>query len=285
MWKLPLPDTDVCMEELVTAVTPARGDALADLTDEDKAAFLALYQAYDKGLGEPVPELQEGHIAQAVAQAVHDGYDATKGAGRLASLRARLKAEIEQCPFCGFGPITTLDHHLPRANFKALAVYARNLVPACETCNTKKGSTVVGEADDKRFINAYFANLPKERFLRTTCTMVERALVTDFNIIETPGLSEGAYRRLQYQLTRLDLNTRLKGPVTSLITSLRTSLDDAYATPEGANNVARFLTRSATHHADSFGLNHWTTALLHGLSECIPFCDGGFRIGRRQVGA
>ncbi|MDR6202186.1 HNH endonuclease [Paraburkholderia graminis] len=285
MWKLPLPDDVPSVEELITAVTPTRGEPAIELTEAHKAAFLALYQLYDNLGGEPEPPLRAEHIAANIAQAIHDGYDATQIGSRLAGLRTRLQAGIPRCPFCGFAPVTSLDHHLPRSTYKALAVYSRNLIPACGTCNQKKGATIGGRGEHERFVNAYFADLPAERFFQARCAMVDGALVTNFEVVQTRGLSEPVFRRLSYQLQRLELNSRLKGEVTDFLVALEVSLDDAYNTPDGAAAVSRFLARSATSQERVNGLNHWKPALLHGLVECEAFCDGGFRIGQMNPGA
>ncbi|MBU9323268.1 HNH endonuclease [Burkholderia gladioli] len=273
------------MDELVTALTPARGAPVVELSDDDKAAFLDLYRLYDAHRGEPSLELKARNISAVAAQAVHDGYDATQAGSRLAHLRTRLQAGIPRCPFCGFAPVTSLDHHLPRSTYRALAVYARNLVPACGTCNQKKGASVGGQEDHQRFINAYFADLPAERFFVARCAMVGGALVTQFEVVQTPGLSDHVFRRLTYQFQRLELNARLQGETMDFLVSLETGLEDAYNTPEGALAVSHFLARSATSQERVNGLNHWKTALLHGLTGCIEFCDGGFRLGHSNPGA
>jgi len=285
MWKLPMPDSVPAIEELVTAVTPARAVPVVQLTDADKAAFRVLYELYDAQRGEPCPELEAPNISAVIAQAVFDGYDATQFGSRLARLRTRLQAGLQRCPFCGFAPITSLDHHLPRSTYRALAVYARNLVPACNTCNQKKGATVGGEDEHQRFINAYFADLPAERFFVANCAMADGALVTQFDVVQTPGLSEHVFQRLRYQFDRLELNARLKVEVTDLLVSLEAGLEIAYNTPEGALAVSRFLATSAQSQQRALGLNHWKTALFYGLEVCLEFCDGGFRLGQTFPGA
>ncbi|MFM0307514.1 HNH endonuclease signature motif containing protein [Paraburkholderia sp. RL17-383-BIF-A] len=285
MWRLPLPDNSSAIDELVIALTPTRGAPVVELTEDERAAFLALYQLYDALRGEPGAGLEASDISGVTAQAVYDGYDATQIGSRLAHLRTRLQAGILRCPFCGFAPITSLDHHLPRSTYRALAVYARNLIPACSTCNQKKGATVGGQDEHQRFINAYFADLPAERFFVARCVMVDGALVTQFEVVQTPALSEHVFRRLTYQFQRLELNTRLKGEVTDFLVSLETGLESAYETPEAALAVSHFLARSAASQERANGLNHWKTALLHGLAGCIEFCDGGFRLGQISLGA
>lgn len=280
-----MPDNAPSIDELLTAVTPMGREVVVELNEAEKDAFRTLYQLYDNLQGEPDPQLKAEDISANIAQAVYDGYDATQIGSRLASLRARLQAGVQRCPFCGFAPVTSLDHHLPRADYKALSVYSRNLVPACGTCNQKKGRTVGGPGEHERFVNAYFGNLPAERFFQARCVMVEGALVTTFEVVQTPGLSEAVFRRLSYQFQRLELNTRLQGEVTDFLVGLEVGLDNAYNTPDGAAAVLQFLARSAASQERANGLNHWKPALLHGLTECNAFCDGGFRIGQSNPGA
>lgn len=285
MWTLPMPDDAPSIDELLTAVTPLGREVVVELNDAEKDAFRTLYRLYDNLQGEPDPQLKAEHINANIAQAVYDGYDATQIGSRLASLRTRLQAGVSRCPFCGFAPVTSLDHHLPRSDYKALSVYSRNLVPACGTCNQKKGRTVGGLGEHERFVNAYFGNLPAERFFRARCAMVDGALVTNFEVVQTQGLSEAVFRRLSYQFQRLELNTRLKGEVTDFLVGLEVGLDNAYSTPSGATAVSQFLARSAASQERANGLNHWKPALLHGLATCNAFCDGGFRIGQSNPGA
>lgn len=284
MWKLSLPDNTSAMAELVTALSPVGGVAVP-LSDEARAVFVALYAAYDRLLGNPSAELQPEGISGELAQAVHDGYDSTQKNGRLKQLRERLQANVTKCPFCGFGAVTSLDHHLPRSTYKALAVYCRNLVPACEPCNKKKGKGVGGEADHERFLNAYFNELPQERFLRAECSLEDNAVICRFEVVETDGLARDIYERLTYQFERLELNVRLQPELTELLLTLKPSLQMMADLGFDAEGIAAFLRRSATSHQDSHGLNHWKTALFHGLAECPDFCANGHRIGQPQVGA
>lgn len=44
------------------------------------------------------------------------------------------------CPYCGFGEPKTFDHQLTKTDFPEYAAYACNLVSACSTCNTFRGT-------------------------------------------------------------------------------------------------------------------------------------------------
>ncbi|MEQ0274299.1 HNH endonuclease [Klebsiella sp. CN_Kp100] len=55
-------------------------------------------------------------------------------------LRASSKNGI--CPLCGINGVATLDHYLPKSRYPLHSVNPRNLIPACENCNTGKGSGI-----------------------------------------------------------------------------------------------------------------------------------------------
>src|SRR5213592_2405753 len=55
--------------------------------------------------------------------------------GRGVYDRMILSAPNRLCPLCGAGFVETLDHHLPKSPFWAMAVTPINLIPACEHCN------------------------------------------------------------------------------------------------------------------------------------------------------
>jgi 5-methylcytosine-specific restriction endonuclease McrA len=60
------------------------------------------------------------------------------------NLRKRANSTLSVCPYCGLPGRLTLDHYLPRATwaFPHFSVYIRNLVPACDACQSAKGSFV-----------------------------------------------------------------------------------------------------------------------------------------------
>jgi hypothetical protein len=62
---------------------------------------------------------------------------------------------IAPCPLCGFGPIDTLDHYLPKANYPIYSVLPINLVPSCFQCNKGKGSGKLNMPEDQA-LHPYF---------------------------------------------------------------------------------------------------------------------------------
>uniref|UniRef100_UPI00301688A8 hypothetical protein n=1 Tax=Sphingobium aromaticivastans TaxID=1778665 RepID=UPI00301688A8 len=175
--------------------------------------------------------------------------------------------------FCGFSEPTQLDHYLPRSDYKALAVYARNLIPTCGPCNNAKRKHVGGAANE--FVHAYFDDLPKVDFLLSTVTMEGAALITKFSI-NPAGLSVNLVSSLSFQLERMNLNKRYKKQVNLFLFSQRTGMLDIFEKKGGAG-LRAYLKRSIRDLRNDFGRNDWRTAFVRGLVQCDAFCDGGVK--------
>lgn len=67
------------------------------------------------------------------------------------------------CPLCGISIVTTVDHYLPKARYPIFSIYTKNLVPACDTCNKGKGSSVY-KSKESQPLHPYFSS---SHFYRT----------------------------------------------------------------------------------------------------------------------
>lgn len=61
------------------------------------------------------------------------------------------------CPLCGQRTVSTLDHHLAKSKYPALAVAPNNLIPSCSDCNKKKLDTSPSSSEEET-IHPYFDN-------------------------------------------------------------------------------------------------------------------------------
>ena len=72
----------------------------------------------------------------------------------LAHLRERT---MQLCPGCGEdGTPNTLDHYLPKTAYPHFAVMTANLVPLCDICQLKKGTTMLDQDGQRMFLHPYF---------------------------------------------------------------------------------------------------------------------------------
>jgi hypothetical protein len=127
MWNLPRPDTGRTRDDLDLVFPPNNEPPLA--TQHEKDSVLALYQTYDNAGGRPGENLEGGHIADAIHDAILAAYGWVQESRKLAKLRSDLKLAAEKCPYCGIGEVHELDHHLVKAVYKIFSIFPLNLIP------------------------------------------------------------------------------------------------------------------------------------------------------------
>jgi hypothetical protein len=283
MWRLPVPSDDNWAEDLSAALTFVNGTPVFDLTDEHRQSIRALYERYVTLMGRPDSTLAGVGLDEILLKSLHDAYGEVYDGRRLGKLRERLKIAAFRCPYCGFGEIKDLDHHLPRSKYRGLAIYSLNLVPCCHPCNNKKRA-IAGENPDTQFHHTYLDVLPPDRFLIAKARISSLGMIVDFSIIKTTNISEDVFRRLTFQFERLDLNLRYQAEISSFVTSHRTAIEMIGSC--GSAALKKFLEKARDDAQVDFGLNHWQTALWQALSENDVFCDGGyiFAFGKKQPG-
>lgn len=284
MWKLNTPDIADASRELKTALTEGDGTRVHTITSSQLHGLLNLYARYDARGGQPFRSLLGTRFAEAFRTALHGAYDEVQEGGRLSNLRSRLKVAARKCPYCGFGEVSELDHHLPRSKYKLLAIYARNLIPCCHVCNHRK-SALARQAPDAQIAHVYFEQFPAERFLIANVDISPSGLRAAFMIQRSAGMSAPLFARLQFQFERLDLNSRYQPEVDTLMGNLRRPIED---TARGGGDALRtWLAASRATFEVEFGLNDWRTALFDALARSDAFCNGGFKhcFGIRQPGA
>lgn len=271
MWKVPLPargETDI-NEQLDAGLIQADGTADYALSDVERQAIHELYALYDQLLGEPNPRLNM-QVLSACEDALHDAYDQVQKGGRLKQMRGSLLRAVRECPLCGAAPATTLDHHLPRARYRSLAINPRNLVPSCQPCNRAKGTMV--PIAGHGMVHAYFQGLPTATFLRATCSYIDGALAISF-YIDPAAAPSPLHERLTFQLARLNLNERLVDSINIMMFTLKPSFEMFRGLAHERAQIQEYLRGAALSYNKDFALNHWRSAVVLSLSECDAFLD------------
>lgn len=278
MWKLTSPSIDSVEQDLRDALTYVIDKpAIYPISQPEINLVKALYLDYDASYGRPKEQLKGENLSDTLRNALRDAYSQVQETGRLKLLRDRLKLAPAHCPLCGFGPIQDLDHHLPKSIYKPLAIYPRNLIPSCTTCNKKK-YTVAETEPTKQFLHTYLEALPNEIFFIADVALdpAPGGLRVNYRIEQSAAMSIELAERLRFQIDRLGLNDRYKKEINTYLSSLEVALKDAYGLDKSADRIRLFLLKSADSSEIRFGRNDWRTALLRGLAVCNDFCNGGF---------
>ncbi len=268
------PSREHARDHLVTALN-GKGQLGYCITEEELDDVVSLYNAYDVACGAPSEPLKGGNLDESLLNAIKAAYDLTQRGRRLNYIRSYLMRGVEYCPICGISPPNELDHHLPKAKFKPLAIYVLNLIPVCGTCNRKK-SAMASNKPEHRFIHVYLDELPQYRFLRANVLIEDDALVVEFEVDPDVDLPDELRQRLRYQLQCLDLNLRYSREINMYLTSQTTALNIIFLSG-GAEAIRSYLCIQSEAEFTRFHRNHWRPVLLLSLKDHQGFCDGGFK--------
>ena len=251
---------------LKTRLTAAKL-AIVDASDAYEVAGAA--QALHQIVREP---LVNGNVTTAEMEAVYTNRMAKQtGPGRLIydDIFAAAKG---RCPLCAHRTVTTLDHHLPKALYPALAVTPLNLVPSCTDCNKAKLARIPHNAEDVS-IHPYFDNLGDERWLFAEVIEVSPASLR-FRAEPPATLDALLAERLRRHFRGLNLSALYGSEAAEELLNIRYMLSSLQA-----SGGERFVRAYLDEHAESClagRLNGWRGAAYEAWATSDWFCEGGF---------
>jgi len=254
------------------------GDGTPTLSDAWKDFLEAFCAEYTYHRGRPADDFMGNEVPNEIKETVLSAYGEIQDRGKLSAMRAMIKLLARECPYCGFGPIEDLDHHLPKGVYKLLSIFALNLVPCCATCNRKKKRKPASDPT-LQWVHAYLDAIDTYKTLSATVDidLATKKFDVCFSFIKQPGMSDEYFSRLNNHMDEFGLRQRFPKQVNLYLTSLEAPLEMLFA-EKGANGVRELLanTEKVAHRA--FGLNNWRRALAEALGTSDEFCEGGYRI-------
>jgi hypothetical protein len=175
------------------------------------------------------------------------------------------------CPLCGLGKWETFDHFIPKSLFPEFSVLPRNLIPCCWRCNHLKGNRWDAGLPSA-VLNVYYDSWPRQRFLVANIDfdLLDGASVS-FSLIRRIRSGRVSRARLERHFEELDLGPRFAEAGASAVDRYHRSLAlHAFSTRAQRK---RYLRREAAALAAKYGVNHWESVVLEGLTNCNEFLD------------
>jgi len=177
-----------------------------------------------------------------------------------------------KCPLCAQRPVATLDHHMPKAHFPALAVAPLNLLPACSDCNKAKLDAIPTCAEEVA-LHPYYDDLGNDVWL--SARVVETIpTALRFRVVFPAAWSSVFAARVQHHFQSLGLAALYASEAAEELVNIRhqlISLRARTATP----GVRQELQRRAISCA-SGRPNGWRAAAYRAWYTSDWFCEGGF---------
>jgi hypothetical protein len=177
-----------------------------------------------------------------------------------------------RCPLCAQRPVATLDHHLPKAHYPALAVTPLNLVPSCADCNKAKLASIPQTAADVG-LHPYYDEIDDEAWLAARVIETRPAAVR-FRVVAPDAWDTILAARVRNHFRTLGLAALYASEAAEELVNIRHQLFEMHDTA-GMYDVREELRK----RAESCALgrrNGWRAATYSAWAESDWFCDGGF---------
>src|ERR1700686_2882744 len=170
MWKVDKPQRTArwtymhCIATVGDAALKARleliEDHVADASDDFEAAAIATM------LHTIQPADHVGSVTRKeLADLYTNRFAKAKSRGRVIYDELMTAPANARCPLCGHRQISTLDHHLPKSRYPALAVAPLNLIPACLDCNKAKLERIPNSSAEET-LHPYFDDVEGDEWLQ-----------------------------------------------------------------------------------------------------------------------
>jgi len=222
-----------------------------------------------------VPTPNIGKVTAVEMEAVYRDRMAKKvGPGRPVYDRIMAIPDRGQCPLCAQRTVSTLDHHLPKKKFPALAVAPTNLVAACSECNKVKLARHPTTPDEQT-LHPYFDTVEgSARWLfasvdETTPPAVRFVVSPPTNWL--PALQARAVKHFEvFELAKL-----YGSHAAQEMCQIQYQLAVVYGV--GGKEAVREHLRVAASSRNKAHANSWQAATYEALRDSTWFCDGGFQ--------
>lgn len=177
-----------------------------------------------------------------------------------------------KCPLCGHRTVSTLDHHLPKAHYPALAVAPLNLVPACSDCNKSKLASLPANATEET-LHPYFDDIDGDRWLYAEVIHSRPTRLRFF--VQAPAHWSDVLRlRVEGHFRTLELGRLYSTEAADELLNIRHQLQSLYES--GGAALVQIELRERAESCQHARRNGWRTATYDAFAASDWFCDGGF---------
>jgi hypothetical protein len=171
--------------------------------------------------------------------------------------------KLNKCPLCGSGVVTTLDHHLPKAKYPALAVTSINLIPSCSDCNKTKTATRPLTAEEET-LHPYFDDVEDDLWLKAK-VIEQNPIGFKFYVVQPENWDDLKFKRVKNHFKTFKLG-RLYSIFAAGEISLRELTLNRIYDISGSQGLILQLEDYAE-SSEKVHLNSWQSAMFRALEK------------------
>ena len=277
MWKVDKPQITArwtythCIATVRDAALKARleliEDDVANASDEFEAAAIAT------ALHTIQPANYVGSVTRAeLAELYTNQLARAKSRGRVIYDELMIAPANARCPLCGHRQVSTLDHHLPKSRYPALAVAPLNLIPACMDCNKAKLGRVPHSSAEET-LHPYFDDVEDDEWLHAAVIQGDSAALVFYP--EPPGAWGGVMAARVVGHFRVFGLAKLYGAQAAVeLQNIRFHLRKLLVEAGPAGVRAHLIVVAES--CEQASINSWRTAMYKAIAANDWFVAGGF---------
>ncbi|WP_419880601.1 hypothetical protein ACN6MY_13185 [Peribacillus sp. B-H-3] len=168
--------------------------------------------------------------------------------------------------------VSTLDHHLPKAKYPALAVTPINLIPSCYDCNKTKTAARPLRAEEET-LHPYFDDIEDDLWLEAE-VLPQKPLGFKFYVERPDNWDELKYKRVKNHFSTFKL-----GPLYSIFAAEEFSMRDLTLKKIFDKSGPTELKTQLEDYVESterVHLNSWQSAMFRALARSEWFIRNYF---------
>jgi hypothetical protein len=278
MWSLERPE-HTAHATFVACISKVRDPALKGRLQSVTQAIVDASTAFDEAAGRQAlheiirDAIVGGIITTKEMEKVYTRRMAKSGApGRLIYDEIFGSPPQGRCPLCVQRPVATLDHHLPKAHYPALAVAPLNLVPCCTDCNKAKLAAIPHTAEAVS-LHPYYDDIDDEIWL-VARVLETRPAAVRFRVVTPARWDAVLAARVENHFRTLGLAALYASEAAEELVNIRHQLIEMHDVA-GMEQVREELQNRAA--SCSLGRrNGWRAATYSAWAGSEWFCKGGF---------
>ncbi|QNK89826.1 hypothetical protein H7992_09325 [Sporosarcina sp. resist] len=173
------------------------------------------------------------------------------------------------CPLCGYRPVDSIDHYLPKGKFPVFSISPLNLIPACFGCNKRKKEKKANKAEEE-FLHPYFDNIEDDLWLYSAFEE-KIPLTIFFNVNPHESWDDITKERVRKHFNIFQIGQLYSSYASSDISGNIYNLKKIY--DEGGASALKnelFRTVESFQYAQ---VNSWQTAMYSALYNSEWFCE------------
>lgn len=181
---------------------------------------------------------------------------------------SRAEIDLQKCPYCQIQQPAQYDHFLPKSVYCEFSVLGKNLVYACQSCNTDKTSSCHGS---RRIIHPYFDDIPMAQFL--FCRIDNKGVEIDFYLENKSMIPNDLFHILKSHFKELNLRERYICEAASKLGDAkgawRKKLERVRSIEVAAGEIQNDLTEKISSQTTRYGQNYFEVVYMIELQTKI----------------